>query len=514
MNLKIRHKLFLMILSANIFIVLGIFYLGSLAFSSSFNDYLDANREKVLEPLVDAVEHEYAEEQSWQWAKSRRSTIWRDLVEANISPNNLDLFSVGTVKPPEFLELDRRKRPPNKSDNNNLREPPPHRRPPPRRFKRGDPNREPPPHLAGRPKPVPYFLLTDQNKNLILGQHKEDEKINWKALYFNQDLIGYLGYRRPLELTSELDRLFVEKLKNNLSIVVVLVVLVSALIALILSRVLTAPILKLSRATHKVSGGDYNTRIKVTSKDEIGDLCLDFNRLATSLEESLNARQQWIADISHELRTPVSILQGELEAIQDGIREYNEKTLNSLHQEVKQLGHLISDLHELSMSDLGALNYQFKKVNVIEVINQAIDSRQAQINKLGFDVKIVTDSLKTDEHFELIGDYNRLIQLFLNLLNNSLSYTDAGGLIEITVDKTATHLVIYWQDSSPSVSDLQLSKLFQRLYRVESSRNRNSGGSGLGLSICQNIIHAHNGEITAEHSTLGGVRFVIQLPLK
>ena len=322
-------------------------------------------------------------------------------------------------------------------------------------------------------------------------------------------LIGYLGFIKTHQVTSELDRLFIEKLNNNLGLSVVIAILISTLIGLILSRLLTKPIVRLSNATHKLSGGEYTTRIKVTSNDEIGELCKDFNRLAKSLDSNLKARQQWIADISHELRTPVSILQGELEAIQDGIRANDGKTLDSLYQEIKRLAFLINDLHELSMSDIGALTYRFESTDLVEIVDEVFDSKRESIDSADFSI----EHKRPKSAVLISGDFNRLSQLFLNLLNNSLLYSDPGGLISVEYQCSPQEVTILWSDTAPGVSDEQLQRLFERLYRAESSRNRHSGGSGLGLSISKNIIEAHNGSICAKHSSLGGVTFVITLPI-
>lgn len=490
MKFKIKHKLFLAIITANIFIVLGIYILSSLSFSSSFREYLDANREKELAPMVEAVAREYQKQQDWHWLHERGRSTWRTLIDSYYVPRNSNpdraqfrpQLSNGE-RAPRLRPVDRRAQQPNLA------------------------------HDAPRPRP-PIVFIADKDHQLLLGRKDKLDTVNWIAINLDNQTVGYLGYHKVTHITSQLDRLFVDKLKTNLIWIIIFVILISALIALIQSRFFVKPIIKLSHATHKIGKGEFTTRIAVSSDDEIGELCRDFNRLAKSLESNLKARQQWIADISHELRTPVAILQGELEALQDGIRDNSPESVNSLYKEVKRLAFLINDLHELSMSDMGALSYRFESVDLIEILDQVIESKKESIENSGFDIEQDYEHNYEQDKLILKGDEHRLNQLFLNLLNNSLAYSDSGGTVEIKVKTQGSNALISWSDTPPGVSEEQLAKLFDRLYRAESSRNRNAGGSGIGLSIARNIVEAHNGAIIASASTLGGVRFDITLPLR
>ncbi|ABV37196.1 sensor histidine kinase [Shewanella sediminis HAW-EB3] len=498
MKFKIKHKLFLAIITANIFIVLGIYILSSLSFSSSFREYLDANREKELAPMVDAVAREYQNQQDWHWLRERGRSTWRTLIETYYVPRNSN--------------PDRAQFRPQAANGERPPRPRPDNRPLIRQENRPVDRRAPQPglaHDAPRPRP-PVIFIADKDHRLLLGREDKLDTVNWIAITLENQTVGYLGYHRTTHITSQLDQLFVDKLTTNLIWIVIFVIIISALIALIQSRFFVKPIIKLSNAAHKISKGEFTTRITVSSDDEIGELCQDFNRLATSLDRNLKARQQWIADISHELRTPVAILQGELEALQDGIRDYSAESVNSLYQEVKRLAFLINDLHELSMSDIGALSYRFENVDLIEILDQVIESKKESIDSAGFSIEQICEQ----DELILKGDEHRLNQLFLNLLNNSLAYSDPNGMVKVAVKTEGPNVIISWSDTAPGVTEEQLTKLFDRLYRTESSRNRNSGGSGIGLSIAKNIVEAHNGTITARPSSLDGVRFDITLPLK
>lgn len=220
-------------------------------------------------------------------------------------------------------------------------------------------------------------------------------------------------------------------------------------------------------------------------------------------------RRAFMADISHELRTPLAILRGELEAIQDGVRKLTPESILSLQGEVATLTKLVDDVHQLSLSDEGALAYrksQTDLVPLLELVSGNFRHRYAQ--------HPLTLTLTLPDQAPQFGDPDRLMQLFTNLMENSLRYTDPGGTLHISLHQTPGGNVLHFDDSTPGISDAQREQIFERFYRAEGSRNRASGGSGLGLAICQNIVEAHDGTIVAEHSDAGGVRITVHLPDK
>ena len=493
MRFNIKYKLFAAMILANIFVIAAIYFLSSWSFSASFKEYLDANRAQALSPLVTALADKYAQTGSWQWMNDRGNPTWRDLVDTHYR-SKFD---------PEYRR-ERINAPPRGRRENKQPQ-----RPPPNSFQ--GPDRRPPPKAPPRFSNVvsPRFLLADREHQLIIGRPNPEIEVVWLEILNEQTVVGYLGYHATTEISDEIDRVFLEKLQRNFSWSFMIILLVSALVTLALSRLMVQPILNLRRIVHKMGKGDFSEKITVTSQDELGELSNDVNRMAESLDKNLKARQQWVADISHELRTPVAILQGELEALQDGVRPVSTKAINSLHQEIKRLSFLIHDLHELSLSDIGALNYHFETVDLVEIVDDLIDSQQSRVaNAISITHK------KPDSTIKLEGDPQRLMQMLINLLNNSLAYSDHPGKVEIDYKITSDQVIFNWSDSAPGVSETQLAKLFDRLYRAESSRNRNLGGSGLGLSIVRNIIEAHSGNISASHASLGGVTFSIRLPLK
>jgi len=286
-------------------------------------------------------------------------------------------------------------------------------------------------------------------------------------------------------------------------------VLVAALLGWLLSRTLLQRLRGLAGATHRLAAGDYATRIDAGTPDELGQLARDFNQLAHALEHNERARRGFMADISHELRTPLAVLRAELEALQDGIRPLTPASLGALHQQVGQLGQLIQDLHDLSLTDVGALAYRRAPIDLAVVLDSALDAMRARFAAAGLTLR----TQRASGPLTINGDERRLQQLLANLLENAVRYTDTGGEVVVACMRVDDALRIVIEDSEPGVDADKRARLFERFYRVDASRNRASGGSGLGLAICRNIVEAHAGTIEAEASSLGGLRIVLTLPV-
>jgi two-component system sensor histidine kinase BaeS len=232
--------------------------------------------------------------------------------------------------------------------------------------------------------------------------------------------------------------------------------------------------------------------------------------MALTLDKHEQERRQWVADISHELRTPIAVLQGEIEALLDGIHNITPETICSLLAETIRLQRLVEDLYQISLSDLGTLSYRKENLDLVTVLRNSIESYRAE-----FDRKSIALKENISSNTKAIGfaDRERLRQLFINLLENSLRYTDAGGILEIRAEVSGDFITIEFQDSKPGVSMQDMERLFERFYRVEGSRNRSSGGAGLGLTISKKIVDAHEGIISAHSSPLGGLLIRISMPV-
>jgi two-component system sensor histidine kinase BaeS len=382
-----------------------------------------------------------------------------------------------------------------------------------------EPRLQPPDDRFPRPEGPPLspgrvwerIVLFDADKQKIVGGPPGDiEGITLRPILYREKTIGYLGLIPVTELSHSGDLRFVQQQTQTFGLVALVMLAVSILLSFPVAIHLLRPIRQLTEGTLRLIGGKFRTRIPVTTGDELGQLSEHFNILAMTLEKNEKSRQQWVADISHELRTPLAVLRGEVEALQDGIRPVGPKTLDPLHGEIMHLERLVNDLYELSMSDIGALNYKRIAVNPVGILAGTLELFEQRLAGKGVELRA---SLPRNFQHALLGDPDRLHQLFTNVLENTLRYTDAPGKLDVRVIKKNEHIVIEFQDSSPGVDASQLPKLFERLYRVDQSRHREGYGAGLGLSICLNIVEAHQGTITSYASPLGGLGITIELPL-
>jgi two-component system sensor histidine kinase BaeS len=285
--------------------------------------------------------------------------------------------------------------------------------------------------------------------------------------------------------------------------------LLAAALAFWLSRRLLRPVRQVAQASHRLAAGDYGVRVpERRSSDEVGQLSHDFNQLALTLQRNEVMRREFMADVSHELRTPLGVLNGELEAMEDGVRPLDRGALGGLRGEVATLHKLVDDLYELSLADVGALSYRKAELDLRTLLSATASAFGERLAACG----LTLDLDLPPNPLPVFGDERRLRQLFNNLFENSCRYTDAGGRLQVRAWREGAGTVIDFQDSAPGVSAEQLPRLFDRFFRAEASRNRRSGGAGLGLSICQRIAEAHEGRIEALPSALGGLWLRVALP--
>jgi len=302
---------------------------------------------------------------------------------------------------------------------------------------------------------------------------------------------------------------FLERQTSAFAVIALAMVALSAALAFPLARRLARPLRDFQGTAQRLAAGDYTARVAVMGGDELGRLGRDLNGLAETLERNEHARRRWVADISHELRTPLAVPRAELEALQDDVRPLDGAAVNSLHGDTLRLGRLVDDLYELSMSDLGALTYRKTETDPAEVLTADVDAFQTKFAAAG--LTLCLDN-RLSEPLVLRADEHRLSQLFRNLLRNSLQYTDAGGELMVILNRKGDDLVIDFQDTAPGVPPSALPHLFDRLYRVDGSRSRNTGGAGLGLAIVRNITEAHGGRIEARPGPAGGLWIRMRLP--
>jgi two-component system sensor histidine kinase BaeS len=320
-------------------------------------------------------------------------------------------------------------------------------------------------------------------------------------------VVGVLRLEPMQQIGGATDIAFAQSQSHSAIVAGVAILIGALLLSFALARWLLAPVRALASGTRALADGDFSRRIDSSRNDELGALSRDFDHLAATLERHRDARRQWGADIAHELRTPLSILRGEIQALQDGVRPFSPQALESLQSECGRLGALIEDLYQLSLADAGALDYWFENIEFDELIRESVAAHRDAFAAAGLTVEENIESPLT-----INGDARRLSQLLDNLLTNSRRYTDAPGRIRVNavVERDAVRLIV--EDSAPGVPASALPRIFERLFRVEQSRSRAAGGAGLGLAIGKAIVDAHRGTIAAEPSALGGLRVTIELP--
>jgi two-component system, OmpR family, sensor histidine kinase BaeS len=503
MKLTIKYKLILAILSAHLIVYVSMYSIGRAQFNNGFIDYISRIEEQQIPALIDGLEAWYATRDRWDLLRGNPS-LWNIIIRDSIARTTtsgelLEISQVTNFRLIDSAIEDRNILTSNPSAIDAFRRP----------SLLADDDW----YFSSEYSPArPHFLLLDENQEIMFGDPEALPLANIYPLTFMEETVGYLAVTSRQELSERADVLFVQNQINTFFLFGVTLVVISTLIAIPASSYMVRPIRELVDGTRALTAGDYSSRIEIHGSDELAQLSTDFNTLANTLEQNQTARQQWIADISHELRTPLAILRGELEAVQDGIRPLDPTSLDSWHQEVVHLNTLVNDLHELSMSDNGALVYEKEKVNIKSLLEQTLSMHHILIDQNDINLSVKVHSLRNKSHINIFGDPKRLKQLFDNLLQNTCSYTNKGGELKIDLKEYTDKVAITWTDSEPGVSETDLEKLFDRLYRVDSSRNREKGGSGLGLAICKNIVEAHEGQIRAEHSELGGLKLTIELP--
>jgi two-component system sensor histidine kinase BaeS len=372
-------------------------------------------------------------------------------------------------------------------------------------------------HIKPRPDPPESDLtglnlrvsLLDEQRMLVIGNPRPAPAASLKPIEVNGMTVGWIALVPFQQVSTGAALRFQEQQLKGSWLIGAIAISLAAVVAFLLARMFLSPVKRIAAATHQLATGNYKTRVPVSSNDELGRLAGDFNQLALTLEKNEQLRRAFMADVSHELRTPLSVLKGELEAIEDGIRPMSGEAVQSLQAEVSTLGKLVDDLYELSLSDVGALTYRKTRVDVFEVLRFTLSAFQER-----FAEKYIRLELQPHQQEKAFChvDPDRLRQLFNNVFENTVRYTDAGGKLVISGFEDGRMLRLDFHDTKPGVPEDMLPHIFERFYRVESSRNRATGGAGLGLAISRNIVEAHQGTITAQASPLGGLWISVSIP--
>ncbi|SCF30202.1 HAMP domain-containing sensor histidine kinase [Micromonospora chokoriensis] len=286
-----------------------------------------------------------------------------------------------------------------------------------------------------------------------------------------------------------------------------LVLLVTVGVTVLAGIRLTRPLHALTGAAQRMRDGDGSARVRVTGRDEIARLAEAFNDMAERRERLEQLRRAMVSDIAHEMRTPVSNIRGWLEAVEDGLAAPDHRLHSSLLEEATLLQHVIADLQDLAEADAGALRLHREQVYLDDLLAQVAEAHRVQADRVG-----VTVAVRTEADPQVDADPVRLRQVVGNLVANAVRHTPSGGHVTISARATDTEAVVSVTDTGSGISAEDLPRVFDRFWRAEKSRSRQTGGSGLGLAIVRQLIEAHGGTVTATSVPSHGSTFTLRLP--
>ncbi len=302
---------------------------------------------------------------------------------------------------------------------------------------------------------------------------------------------------------------FLSNLRQTLLIAGISGVVIAIVLGAVFTRQIVAPLSKVAAAAGRVAQGDFKQKVNIGGAGELDQLGKAFNSMAATLERDQQERRDMVADIAHELRTPLTVLQGNIEAMQDGLLPPDNAHLASLHQETLLLARLVDDLRTLSLVEAGQLEFRTKSVNLKALSSQVLESFQALLSS-----KHIEANLDGPDNLpEVSVDPERTAQVLRNLINNAIHYTPEGGKIAVRLGAEARGVNVSIIDTGIGISPEDLTRVFDRFYRVDRSRARSTGGSGLGLAIVKQLVEAQGGRVWAESSPGKGSNFSFWLPL-
>ncbi len=533
MILSIRAKLFLTLLLACLLVVAGTQAFVHWSLRQGLVELADAREAERVAAIAERLTAVYARDGSWDGLRTDRRR-WVLVIlglppeaepgrRAAVPPEPPPEpgWGLPPERPPVAVERPSFGRLPVRPSADPFAESAPggHRRggPPPwlRRVLAG-PEVWPPPlvleHLRERGRPIPTelrLMLLDAQGAMVQGRADLLPGTRRWPLELDGRPIGSLAVLpgSPLPQLAEIE--FQARQGSRLWIIALGMLAFAAVLASPLSRWLVRPVRRIQVVTRQLATGDFSARVEAHGGDELASLGRDLNALAAVLEANEQARRRWVADIAHELRTPIALLRAELEALQDGVRPLAPAAVDALHADVVRLGRLVGDLNELSVTDLGALSYRMVETDPRALLLADLDAFRPRFAAAGLSLEWRD---RAPVPLRLLADPDRFSQAVRNLLANSLKYTDPGGGLTVTLAAAAGRVTLDFEDSAPGVPEEALPRLCDRLFRVDDSRSRHTGGAGLGLAIVKNVVEAHGGSLTLAAAPAGGLWIHIALP--
>jgi two-component system sensor histidine kinase BaeS len=358
------------------------------------------------------------------------------------------------------------------------------------------------------------FIITDSDGVIVFGgiedlgkQISPTRQRGGIPLLSDGENIGWLFFRPALTRwrpgTLEGDFLF------NINNAIVLSAIVAVVVALVLGGVLaytmTRSLRELKAATIELAEGKLGYQVEVRSKDEIGDLATSFNRMSLELAHSNELRQRMTADIAHDLRTPMSVIMGYTEALNDGKLQATPEMYAVMHSESLLLSRLIDDLKTIALVDAGELPLMMQKVSPIVLLKRTADAHRVQAEREQISISISASSEMPD----IEVDVERMVQVLGNLMSNAIRYTPQGGEIFLSADEGESGVRLEVADTGIGIPEEDLPYIFERAYRGDQAREQSQGETGLGLAIAKSLVEAQGGKIDVESELGKGTKFTI-----
>ena len=357
------------------------------------------------------------------------------------------------------------------------------------------------------------IVLADPSEEPELGRQLNSSELDaGTPININGSRVGtVLVLTGTSEMSEMLANQFQRSVNRSVLVAGAAVGALALALAITLSRQILAPLRKLTVAARRIAAGDLSQRVQVSSQDEVSDLAGTFNAMTATLQSQQELRQRLMADVAHELRTPLAVIRGNLEALLDGVHPLTEENVSAILDEVLLLGRLTDDLRELALAEAGQL----------ELHREAID-----LGDLVYRIHISLEPLAKEREIRLVSDMpeglpaayadqQRLSQVFHNLLSNAIRHTPAGGEIRVSAERAEnpSFLRVTVSDTGSGIAPADLSSLFERFSKADKSRRREQGGTGLGLSIVKQFIEAHDGQIGVESELGKGMTITFTLPI-
>jgi len=315
--------------------------------------------------------------------------------------------------------------------------------------------------------------------------------------------------RMMLQMFGPPERRFLARVNRAIWLSALASGILATVLGILLTRQLTAPLRELAAAARRIGRGELHERVSVYADDELGDVAQAFNAMAAALDRQEEIRRQLLADIAHELGTPLAVLQGNLEGMLDGVIEPTAERLASLHTHVGLLTRLVKDLRDLSLAQAGQLTLHPEPLDLASAVQEVVEVVRPRAEEKG--ITLVTSSLESIP--PVMADRHRLAQVLHNLLDNPMRHTPQGGTVEVTARREGRMVRVSVRDTGSGIPPEDLPHVFDRFYRVDRSRARATGGTGLGLAVVKHVVEASGGQVSVESTVGRGSTFSFTLPI-